>query len=151
MWKHNEALHCVQFSSLSADALPFSVVLWLFWHHERACVVMIETTCPVKIFAQCVFWERFYPITPSVSSIWFLFSSTYMLYFLVFLSFCDDFTNWEYCCESDIIFCGPQTPPAPFNRSLPLHELWCIYQNNICFLKIVVNGFQVAGKAFFCF
>ena len=39
------------------------------------------------------------------------------------------------------------SPPAPFNRSLALHELCCIYQNNICFLKIVVNGFQVAGKA----
>ena len=67
--------------------------------------------------------------------------------FSCFLIFCDDFTNWEYCCESDIIFCGPQTPPVPFNRSLTVHELWCIYQNNICFFKIVVNGFQVAEKA----
>ena len=64
-----------------------------------------------------------------------------------FLIFCDDFTNWEYCCESAIIFCGPQTPPIPFNHSLPLHELRCIYQNNMCFFKIVVNWFQVAGKA----
>ena len=45
---------------------------------------MIEI-CPVKIFAQCVFWELFNPITPSVSSMWFLLSSIYMLYFLVFL------------------------------------------------------------------
>ena len=61
--------------------------------------------------------------------------------------FCDDFTNWEYYCESAIIFCGPQTTRVPFNRSLLVHELWCIYQNNRWFLKIVVNGFQVAGKA----
>ena len=67
--------------------------------------------------------------------------------FSFFLIFVDDFTNWEYYCESAIIFCGLQTPPVPFNRSLPVHEPWCIYQNNIWFLKIVVNGFQVAGKA----
>ena len=47
---------------------------------------MIETTCPVRIFAQYVCWESFHSITPSVSSMWFLLSSTYMLYFLVFLS-----------------------------------------------------------------
>ena len=77
---------------------------------------------------------------------WFLLSSTYMLYFLVFLFFCDDFTNWEYCCESAIIYSMNGKPPVPFNRSLPLHEPWCIYPNNMCFFKIVVNGFQVAGK-----
>ena len=71
--------------------------------------------------------------------------------FSCFLIFCDDFINWEYCCESAIILCGPQTPPVPFNRSLLVHELWCIYQNNIWFLKIVVNGCQVAGKAQLCF
>ena len=67
--------------------------------------------------------------------------------FSCFLIFCDDFTNWEYYCESAIISCGPQTPAVPFNRSRPVHELWCIYQNKIWFLKIVVNWFQVAGKA----
>ena len=67
--------------------LPFSVVEWLFWHHERACMVMIETKCPVKIFALCVCWELFHPITPSVSSMWFLLSSTDMLHVLVFLFF----------------------------------------------------------------
>ena len=41
---------------------------------------------------------------------WFLLSSTYMLYFLVFLSFCDDFTNWEYCCESAIIYSMDRNP-----------------------------------------
>ena len=71
--------------------------------------------------------------------------------FSCFLNFCDDFTNWEYYCESAIIFCGPQIPPVPFNPSLAVHELWCIYQNNIWFLKIVVNGFQVAGRAQLCF
>ena len=96
---------------------------------------MIKTTCPVKIFAQCVCWELFHPTTPSVRGMWFLLPSTYTLYFLFFLSFGDDFTNWEYWCESAIIFCGTQTPPVPFNCSLPLHELWCIYQNNICFFK----------------
>ena len=121
MWKHNEALHCVQHSVPSADALPFSVVLWLFWHHERACVVMLETTCPVKIFAQCICWELFHAITPSVSSMWFLLTGTYM-YFLVFLSFCNDFTNWEYWCESAIILCGPQTPPTQF--PLIVHYLY---------------------------
>ena len=53
----------------------------------KACVVIIETTCPVKIFAQCVCWELLHPITPSVSSMWFLLSSTYILYLLVFLFF----------------------------------------------------------------
>ena len=67
--------------------------------------------------------------------------------FFLFSYFCDDFTNWEYYCESAILFCGPQIPPVPFNPSLAVHELWCIYQNNICFLKIVVNGFQVAGES----
>ena len=43
---------------------------------------------------------------------WFLLSSTYMLYFLVFLYVCDDSINWEYCCESVIIFCGPQPPSS---------------------------------------
>ena len=38
-------------------------------------------------FARCVCWELFHPITPSVSSMWFLLSNTYMLYFLVFLIF----------------------------------------------------------------
>ena len=38
--------------------------------------------------------------------------------FSCFLTFsCDHFTNWEYCCESAIIFCGPRTPPVPLNRS----------------------------------
>ena len=64
---------------------------------------------------------------------WFLLSSNYMLYFLVFLFFCDDFTNWEYCCESVIIYSVDGNPPVPFNRSLPLHELWCIYPNNVFF------------------
>ena len=27
------------------------------------------------------------------------------------------------------------TPPVPFNRSLPLPELWCIYQNNMCLFE----------------
>ena len=101
----------------------------------KACVVMIETTCPVKIFAQCVCWELFHHITPSVSSMWFRLSSTYMLYFLVFLFFCDDFNNWEYYCESAIIFCGQQTPPDPFNLSLPVHEPWCIYQKQYMFFE----------------
>ena len=79
-------------------------------------------------------------VIPAVQHLYVVFSC-----FLIF--FCDDFTNWEYYCESAIIFWGPQTPPVPFNRSLTVHELWCIYQNNIWFLKIVVNGFQVAGKA----
>ena len=138
---------CVHHSVPECRRLTLFSCVRLFWHPEKGCLVMIETTCPVKIFAQCVCWELFHPITPSVSSMWFVLSSTYMLYFLVFLFFCDDLTNWEYYWESAIIFCGPQIPPVPFNPSLAVHELWCIYQNNICFFKIVVNGFQVAGKA----
>ena len=110
--------------------------LWPWWS---------TSPCPVKIFAQCVCLELFHPVIPSVSSMWFPLSSTYMLYFLVFF-FYEDFTIWENYCESAIIFCGPQTPPVPFNRSLPVHELSYICQNNIWCLKIVVNGFQVAGK-----
>ena len=148
MWQHNGSisLHAT-FSSLIAAALSFSVVYWLFWHHERACVVMIETTCPV-ILAQCVCWELFHPITPSVSSMWFLLSSTYILYFLVFLSFCDDFTNLEYCCKSAIICRGPQTHPVPFNRSLPLHELWCIYRNHtpVSFWRLWSMGLKLLEK-----
>ena len=66
--------------------------------------------------------------------------------FSCFLIFCDDFTNWDYCCESAIIYSMNGNPPVPFNRSLPLHEPWCIYPSNMCFFKIVVNGLQVAGK-----
>ena len=73
---------------------------------------------------------------------WFLLSSTYIITCCIF---CDDFTNWKYSCESAIIFCGPQTFPVPFNRSLPVHELHLPKQ--YMFLKIVVNGFQVAGKS----
>ena len=51
----------------------------------KACVLMIET-CPVKIFAQCLL-RTFPTITLSVSSMWFLLSSAYMLHFLVFLFF----------------------------------------------------------------
>ena len=94
---------------------------------------MTETTCPVKIFAQCVcflcllktFLSHYsickQHVIPAVQHLHVVFSC--------FLSFCDDFTNWEYCCEGAIIFCGPQTPPVPFNRSLPVHELLCIYEN----------------------
>ena len=88
----------------------------------------------------------FHPITPSVSSMWFVLSRTYMLYFLVFLFFCDDFTKWVYYCESAIMFCGPQIPPVPFNPSLAVHELWCIYQNNICFWRLWSMGFKLLVK-----
>ena len=80
---------------------------------RNACVVTIETRCPVKIFAQCACWEFFHPISPSVSCMWFLLSSTYMLYFLVLLFFCDDFTNWEYYCESAIIKPKPKLLQFP--------------------------------------
>ena len=32
--------------------------------------------------------------------------------FLCAYIICDDSTNWEYCCESVIIFCGPQPPSS---------------------------------------
>ena len=111
----------------------------------KACVVMIETTLPQDLCTVSV-ENFFHPITPSVSSMWFLLSSTYMLYFLVFLFFCDYFTNWEYYCGSAIIFCGPQTPPVPFNLSLPVHEPWCIYQNNIWFWRLWSMGFKLLEK-----
>ena len=38
-----------------------------FCNEKKACVVMIETTYPVKIFAVCLL-RLFHPITPSVSS-----------------------------------------------------------------------------------
>ena len=43
--------------------------------------------------------------------------------FSCFLIFCDDFTNWEYCCQSDIIFCGLQPPPPPPQFLLIVHYL----------------------------
>ena len=40
-----------------------------------------------------------------------------------FLIFHDGVTNWEYCCESAIIFCGPN----PFQLSPIFHYLWPIH------------------------
>ena len=66
--------------------------------------------------------------------------------FSCFLIFCDDLTNWEYYCESAIIFCGPQILPVPVNPSLAVHELWYIYQNNICFWRLWSMGFKLLEK-----
>ena len=66
--------------------------------------------------------------------------------FLFSYFLCDYFTNWEYYCGSAIIFCGPQTPPVPFNLSLPVHEPWCIYQNNIWFWRLWSMGFKLLEK-----
>ena len=118
--------------------------------YPTSCVVMIETDrddMSCKDFCTVCLLRTFpshhsickQHVIPAVQPLHVVFSC--------FLIFCDDFTNWEYCCESAIISCAPQTPPVPFDRSLPVHELWWVYQNNIWFLKIVVNGFQVAGKA----
>ena len=45
--------------------------------------------------------------------------------------------------ECYYIVYGPQPPPVPFNRSFPLHELWCIYQNNVFFLRLRSMGFKL--------
>ena len=146
--QHNEALHYVQYSVTWVQTpYPFQLCNDYFdiltsWKglcgYDRDhmfcqdfCTVCLLITFPSHYSKQHVI--------PAVQHLHVVFSC--------FLIFCDDFTNWEYCCESAIILCGPQTTPISFNSSLPVHELWCIYQNNICFLKIVVNGFQVAGKA----
>ena len=84
MMKHFTACN-IQFPECRRPTV-FSCVMTILTS-RKACVVMIGTTCPVKIFAQCVWWELFHPITPSVSSMRFLLSSTYMLNFLVFLFF----------------------------------------------------------------
>ena len=102
MWKCNEALHRVQ------TPYPFQLCNDYFDIMKR-----LVWLCPVRIFAQCVCWELFHPITPYVSSMWFLLSSTSMLYFLVFLFFWDDLTNWEYCCESAIIYSMDATLQFP--------------------------------------
>ena len=60
-----------------SDILKGPVWLWRRRH----------VLCPIKIFAQCVSLKFFRPVTPSVSSMWFPLTSTYMLYFLVFLFF----------------------------------------------------------------
>ena len=52
-------------------------------------------------------------------------------------SFCDDFTNWEYCCcESAIIYSMDGNPPVPFHRSLPLHERGASTQTICVFLSL---------------
>ena len=68
--QHNKACHCLQ---------------QILWQPDGVCVVMIEIIFPAQIFAQCVCWELFHLITPSASAIGFLLSSTYFLYFLVFV------------------------------------------------------------------
>ena len=86
---------------------------------ERACVIMIEIFL-IQIFAQCICWSIFHPISPSLNDMQFLLPSTHMLYFLIFHY---DTTNWEYCCESAIIFRGPN----PFQLCLILHYIWLIH------------------------
>ena len=54
--------------------------------YPTSCVVMLETDRYDMIFAQCLL-RTVHPITPSVSSTWFLLFSPYILYFLVFLFF----------------------------------------------------------------
>ena len=66
-----------------------------------------------------------------------------MLYFLVFFSFCDDFINWEYCCESAIIYSMDGNPPVPFNRSLPLHERGATTQTICVFLRLWSMSFKL--------
>ena len=88
---------------------------------------MTKTTCPVKLFAVCLLGT--FPSNYSICNV----------FFFLFSYFCDAFTYWAYC-ESAIIFCGPQTPSIPLNHTLPVHELWCIYQNSICFFEDCGQG-----------
>ena len=66
-----------------------------------------------------------------------------MLYFLVFYSFCDDFINWEYCCESAIIYSMDGNPPVPLNRSLPLHERGASTQTICVFWRLWSMSFKL--------
>ena len=92
MWprprQHNEALHCVQHSLTWVQTpYPFQLCNDYFdiltsW---KGLSGYDRDDMSSQIFAQCVCWVLFHPITPS--SKWFPLSSTYMLYFLVFLFF----------------------------------------------------------------
>ena len=66
-----------------------------------------------------------------------------MLYLLVFFSFCDDFTNWESCCESAIIYFMDGNPPVPFNRPLPLHAHGASTQTICVFLRLWSMSFKL--------
>ena len=66
----------------------FSCVMTILTSWKGLCVYdRDDMSCQDFCTLTCVCWELFHPITPSVSSTWFLLSSTYMLYFLVFLFF----------------------------------------------------------------
>ena len=41
-------------------------------------------------------------------------------------------------------------PPVPFNRSLPLHEPWCINPNNMCFWRLWSMGFKLLENTTLC-
>ena len=141
----NEALPCVQHSVPWVQTpYPFQLCKDYFDILKGLCRYHRDDMSCQDFCTVC--WKFFHPITPSVSSMWFLLSSTYMLYFLVFLFFFMISLIGNTIVRV-LLYCGPQTPPLPCNRSLPVYKPWCIYQNNICFCKIVVNGFQVAGYA----
>ena len=132
------------YCSLSADAVPFSDGQWLLWHPERAYKVMKEMAFPAQIFAQCVL-RTLHPITPAVSSIWFLLPSVYMFTFSCFPIFVM-ISRIENNVVRVLLYSVDPTPSSSLNDSSPV-ELWCIYKNNIWSLKIVVSILQIAGKS----
>ena len=68
--------------------------------------------------------------------------------FLVFLSFCDDFTNWEYCCEGAIIYSMDRNP-------LIVHYLYMSCggsSKTICvFWRLWSMGLKLLEKLYFHF
>ena len=116
------------------------------------CVMILQGLCPYDIDMSCqdfctvCLLRNFPTITPSVSSMWFLLSSTCMLHFVVFLFFCDDFTNWEYYCESAIIFCGPQTPPVPLNVHYLYMSCGASTKTIYVFWRLWSMGFKLLEK-----
>ena len=82
----NEALHCVQHSVPWVQTpYPFQLCNDYFDILKGLCRYHRDDMSCQDFCTVC--WELFHPITQSVSSMWFLLSSTYMLYFFVFLFF----------------------------------------------------------------
>ena len=83
----NEALHYVQ-QSVPWVQTPYSLQLCNdYFDILKGLCRYDRDDMSCQDFCTVCMLRNFHPITPSVSSMWFLLSSTYMLYFLVFWFF----------------------------------------------------------------
>ena len=142
MWKHNEALHCVQHSVRWVQTpYPFQLCndysdLCGYDRDDMSCqdfcTVCLLRTSPSH-YSICK--QHAIPVVQYLHGV-----------FSCFLIFCDDFTNWEYCCESDIIYSMDGNPQFP----LIVHYLYMsrgASTQTICvFLRLWSMGFKLLEK-----